>query len=67
MDSFKSSALHTLEFAAVLGIAYLALTVFGVSSELVRDAVATVLAFAVKYVRDSNQGICKKVPDYVNK
>lgn len=64
MNTLKSTLLHTLEIAVVIGVAYVALNYFGVKSELVQDAVIIALAAATKFVRSSS---AVPIVDYVNK
>lgn len=60
----KSTIAHTLELIVVLGIAYVAVNVFEVKSELVTGIVIAALGAAAKYARVSDA--CP-TPDYVNK
>lgn len=60
--ALKSTIAHTLEIAVVLGVAYIAVNVFEVKSELVTGIVVATLGAAAKYARVSDSS----VPDYVN-
>ena len=63
MSSLKSTLIHTLELAVVLGIAYAAQRLFSVSNEAIMALVIVVLGAAAKLIR-SDAG---PVQDYVNK
>ena len=63
MEALKSTVIHTLEIAVALTVAYLAMSVFNVNSEVVTGIVGLVLASAAKFARASDSS---SVPDYVN-
>lgn len=63
MDTLKSTLLHTLELAVVLGIAFVAQKVFHVGNEAVMALVILVLGAAGKLIRTSPD---IPVKDFVN-
>jgi hypothetical protein len=64
MDTFKSTLVHTLELAVVLGASWLAVHFLGNDSEFATAVTAIVLGSLAKFARAS-----ESVPlaDYVNK
>jgi predicted Kef-type K+ transport protein len=62
-DELLSTLLHTLEIAVALVVAYAAMKLFDIRSELVQDVVFFVLVAAAKFSRVSDASI---EPDFVN-
>ena len=63
MDAFKSTMIHVLELAVILGLAYAAQRLFSLPNEAVTGVVFLVLAGLAKLARASDS---IPVGDYVN-
>lgn len=65
MNDLKSTALHTLEIAAIIGLVFGITKLFPglIPNELIKDAVLVCIAGLVKFVRSSDS---MPIKDYVN-
>jgi len=63
MEAFKSTMMHVLELAVILGLTYAAQRLFGLSSEAVMGVVILALAGLAKLARAHDS---VPVGDYVN-
>lgn len=63
MNALKSTLIHTIELAVVLGVAYVAQRVFNVSNEAIMALMVVVLGAAAKLIRASDSS---PINDYVN-